>query len=145
MKKLILLVPVIMVISLIIFLVKEVTSVSYLNISCDRAEGVDIMVHSCDENYNGIDAEYTTNDVTEVKTIVEFVNTIPFKNLYSERGSQTPDAWIKILDDKGETIDRLNFYGDLIWYDGELYKIDMAVYKQIKELCDELSNTNISN
>lgn len=141
MKKLILLVPVIMVISLIIFLVKEVTSVSYLNISYDRAEGVRIMVHTYDKNYKEIDVGYTTNDVTQIKAIIEYVNTIPFKNSYSGRGGQTPDAWIQILDDKGKIIDDLDFYGDLLLYDGEFYKIDMKVYKQIKELCDKLSST----
>lgn len=139
-------VPIIFVISLIILLVKEsngdkIDPVSYPNILYDEVEEIRIIMNAHDGEYNEIRANYKTGDVNKVKKIIEYVNTIQLENAKKSKiGSRTPDAWIDLLDVRGEMVDSLDFHGDLLWYDGELWRIDMTVYNQIKEMCDELSN-----
>lgn len=84
----------------------------------------------------------TNNVITDNKEhilkIISTLNSIILKKGDKFKlGSSSPDAWILMYNANNEIINRINFYGDLIWYDGELHSIDMSVYNILETLCEE--------
>jgi len=90
----------------------------------------------------GVFVELTDKD--KIKDTIETLNSI---KVYSRKDSldeseavgDSPLAWVSFCNKKGDEILRIDFYGEILWYDGILrggyYKIDNSEYDKLYELC----------
>jgi|GEM_PF-5573547 len=93
-------------------------------------------------SHAGTDVEITDKD--KIKDAIETLNSIKVYSWKdsldeSEAVGDSPLAWVSFCNKRGEEILRIDFYGEILWYDGILrggyYNIDITEYDKLYELC----------
>ncbi len=98
---------------------------------------------SCDYFPGRVEAEI--NNEKEIDVAMKKINTFKAIDgdddvLVERLGGDTPDATILFWNEKGKIINEINFYGDMISYDKNLYKIvgyEKLQYNKLLDLCEK--------
>lgn len=93
------------------------------------------------------DGKATVAKECDVEKVVKTLNNITaFRfgkySRYDLEGD-SPTAWVMLYDKEGEIIDSIDFYQNIIAFDGKFYKMSMSEYDKLLKICNVYDDSDI--
>lgn len=81
-----------------------------------------------------------TKDKTNISNSIKYFNSISYLRKFKRQNhNNTPDASLTLYDKDGKEIDKIEFYGDLVEYNGEQYKVfPFMNYDKLEKFCNSI-------
>lgn len=91
------------------------------------------------------DGEATVTKQRDIEDVVKTLNSIRAYrwgkySVYDLEGD-SPTAWATLCDRKGDEIDSITLYQDILTYGDEYYKINMSEYDKLLKICNDYGDS----
>lgn len=129
----------IIIASILLILLSSVILYSYSNLP--KPVSINISTDNCSKiSISGFGNIYlSTKESIKINRVIEYFNNLNFKKIHRKKiHNETPDCTVVLFDNNGVIIHKLNFYGPLLEYNNEQYKVVLSntdeFYKSIEDL-----------
>mgnify|MGYP000214440883 CR=1 FL=1 len=145
-KKIIKLIKKMVIIVFIIVIAENIVLTQPIHLSKAVVEKVFVAV-TINTNELVFDGKATVTKECDVEEVVKTLNNITaFRfgeySRYDLEGD-SPTAWVMLYDKEGEIIDSVDFYQNIILFNGKYYKMSMSEYDKLLKICNAYDDSDI--